>query len=148
MGISVNFAPVKFSQTLEEAWPDVDPGIVPFGSRVLVQLRSAKEITDGGIALAKETREAVQWNQQIGKVRGIGPLAFKSRDTQKPWPEGEWCKVGGFVRVPKYVGDKWERPLHPDADNAMEETALFVLVNDLDLLGAVSCDPRDIIAFI
>lgn len=144
MGISVNFTPVKFSQTMEEAWPDVDPGIKPFGSLVLVQLRSAKEITDGGIALAKETREAVQWNQQVGKVRAVGPLAFKSRDTQKPWPEGEWCQVGNFVRVPKYGGDKWERPI---AKNS-EDTALFLLVKDLDLLGAVTCDPRDIIAFI
>lgn len=147
MGISVNFAPVKFSQTLEEAFPDVDPGIAPYGSRVLVQLRSAKEQTDGGIVLAKETREAVQWNQQVGKVRAVGPLAFKSRDSQQPWPEGEWCRVGQYVRVPKYGGDKWERPLK-EGGSVGDDTALFILCNDLDLLGAVTCDPRDIIAFI
>lgn len=144
-GLSVNFAPVKFSQTMDEAWPDVDPGIRPFGSRVLVQLRCAKELTEGGIALAKETREAVQWNQQVGKIRAIGPLAFKSRDTQNPWPEGEWAEVGQFVRVPKYGGDRWERPI---VEGDMDNTALFILVNDLDLLGAVTCDPRDIVAFI
>lgn len=144
-GLSVNFAPVKFSQTMEEAWPDIDPGIRPFGSRVLVQLRCAKEQTDGRIILTKETREAVQWNQQVGKIRAIGPLAFKSRDTQNPWPEGEWAQVGQFVRVPKYGGDRWERPI---VEGDMDNTALFILVNDLDLLGAVTCDPRDIIAFV
>jgi co-chaperonin GroES (HSP10) len=147
VGVSVNFAPVKFSQTMEEAWPDVDPGTAPFGSRVLVQLRSAKQTTDGGIALTKETRETVQWNQQVGKVRAIGPVAFKNRNTMEPWPEGAWCHPGDFVRIPKFGGDKWEMPLDPKQEQE-EDMALFVLVNDLDVLGKVTIDPRDIIAFV
>lgn len=144
MGISVNFSPVEFDQTLEEAFPVIDPGIVPFGSRVLVQIRSARTKSKGGIELVSETREAVQWNQQVGKVVAIGPLAFHNRETMKPWPEGEWAKVGEYVRVPKYGGDKWERknPSDPDA------MALFAVFNDLDLLGRITCNPLDIIAFI
>lgn len=143
--VSVNFAPVKFSQTMEEAWPDVDPGVQPFGSRVLVQLRSAKDVTDGGVELVRETKEAIQWNQQIAKVRAIGPLAFRSRDTQKAWPEGAWCEVGDFVRVPKYGGDKWEMPVK---DGGPDDTALFIILDDLNLLGKVTGDPRDIIGFV
>lgn len=144
MGISVNFSPVEFDQTLEEAFPEIDPGIIPFGSRVLVQIRSARTKSKGGIELVSETREAVQWNQQVGKVVAIGPLAFHNRETMKPWPEGEWAKVGEYVRVPKYGGDKWERksPRDPDA------MALFALFNDLDLQGRITCNPLDIIAFI
>ena len=143
-GISVNFSPVQFEQSMEEAFPVVDPGTVPFGSRVLVQIRAAKTKSKGGIELVTETREAVQWNQQVGKVLAIGPLAFHNRETMKPWPEGEWAHVGEFVRFPKYGGDKWERPVPGQPDTV----ALFILVNDLDLLGKITCDPRDIIAFI
>ena len=143
-GVSVNFTPVEFDQTLEQAFPDIDPGVTPFGSRVLVQIRSARSKSKGGIALVSETREAVQWNQQVGKVVAIGPLAFHNRETMKLWPEGEWAAVGDFVRVPKYGGDKWERNNPADEDSM----ALFALFNDLDLLGRITCNPLDIIAFI
>ena len=36
---------------LEEAFPSVEPGLIPFGSRVLVQIRSAKKTSAGGIIL-------------------------------------------------------------------------------------------------
>lgn len=143
MGVMMNFAPVEFEQTIDEAFPDVNPGINPFGSRVLVQILTAKSKSKGGIALARETREAVQWNQQTGVIRALGPLAFRDRKTRELWPEGAWADVGKFVRVPKYGGDKWERPI-PNT----EDQALFVIFNDLDLLGEVTCDPREIIAFV
>ena len=72
----------------------------------------------------------------------IGPLAFHNRDTMQPWPEGAWAKVGDYIRVAKYGGDRWEVPLE---DN---EAALFVMFNDLDLLGEVIGDPLAIRAFI
>lgn len=144
MGVSVSFAPaVEFEQTMDEAFPEIDPGIRPYGSRVLVQIRTAKTMSKGGIQLVQETQEAIQWNQQVGKVRAIGPLAFRNRTELKLWPEGEWCKEGEYVRVPKYGGDKWERRIP-----GTEDMALFVIFNDLDLLGAVTCDPREIIAFV
>ena len=42
---------------VNEAFPSVEPGLVPFGSRVLVQIRSAKKTSSGGIILHSETRE-------------------------------------------------------------------------------------------
>ena len=24
------------------------------------------------------------------------------------WPEGSWCEVGDYIRVPKWGGDRWE----------------------------------------
>jgi co-chaperonin GroES (HSP10) len=143
MGLSMNLSPVNFEQTMEDAFPDIDPGILPFGSRVLVQIRTAKSKSSGGIALVQETREAVQWNMQTAKVRAFGPLAFKNRTSQEVWPEGQWCDIGDFVRVPKYGGDKWERPIPKS-----EDMALFVIFNDLDLIGKISIDPRDIVSFV
>jgi co-chaperonin GroES (HSP10) len=128
---------------LEEAFPKADPGIKPFGSRVLVQIRTPKSKSAGGIILHQETRETDLWNTQVAKVIALGPVAFHNRDTLQPWPEGNWCQPGLFVRVPKYGGDRFY------ADVAGQtERALFVLFNDLDLIGEVTCDPLSVIAFI
>ena len=128
--------------SLDEAFPSVEPGLVRFGSRVLVQIRSPKKTSAGGIILHNETRETEVWNTQIAKVHSLGPLAFKNRNTMESWPEGSWCKPGEFVRVPKYGGDRWKVP------HGNEEEALFVIFNDLDIVGGVVGDPLAIKAFI
>lgn len=132
--------------TSEDAWaeafPDVHPGIQPFGSRVLVQIRTPRRVSRGGIILSAETQDTEKWNTQVAKVISAGPLAFKNRDTQKTWPEGEWCKPGDFVRVPKYGGDRWEVPVNKN------DSAMFVIFNDLDIIGRVVGDPLAVKAFI
>ena len=42
--------------SMNEAFPEVDPGVQPFGSRILVQVRSAKTKTKGGIILTTDTK--------------------------------------------------------------------------------------------
>ena len=129
-------------QALAEAFPAADAGVQPFGSRVLVQIRTPKTRTAGGIILDTGSRDTEKWNTQVARVVSVGPLAFKNRNDQTPWPEGAWCGVGEFVRVPKYGGDRWEVPL-PDGESAM-----FVIFNDLDIIGRVTGDPLAIRAFI
>lgn len=128
--------------SLEEAFPTVDPGVKPFGSRVLVQIRVPKEKTKGGIILTSETRETDAWNTQVAKVLDMGQLAFKNRNTMQRWPEGDWCEVGQFVRVPKYGGDRWSVR---DKDG---NDVIVVIFNDLDLIGLVTGDPLSVKAFI
>lgn len=133
-------------QTLEEAFPKVDPLMAPYGGRVLVQLRAVKEkITSSGIFIPEETKETEKWNTMIGKVLAVGPLAFKKRDTMEPWPEGVWCQVGEYVRVPKWGGDRWEVDFEQDGAKGK---ALFTFFNDHEIIGRVTGDPRDIKAFI
>lgn len=129
--------------SVDEAFPPCEPGIHPFGSRVLVQIRTPKSKTKGGIILTSETRETDAWNTQIAKVILVGELAFKNRTTMDPWPEGSWCKPGDFVRVPKYGGDRWTVKTTDG-----EDEALLVIFNDLDLVGKVTGDPLTIKAFI
>lgn len=135
--------------SLDQAFPEADPGLVPFGSRVLVQKRSPREVTRGGIVVPHETQETEFWNTQVAKVITLGPAAFKNRDSLEVWPEGNWCEVGAYVRVPKYGGDKWfvdlddEMRRHTGADKAA-----FVLYNDLDLIGEITCNPMDVIAYL
>lgn len=129
-------------QSLAEAFPDADPGVQPFGSRVLVQIRNPKQRTASGIILDSGTKETEKWNTQSAKVVAVGPLAFKNRNTMESWPEGDWCKPGEYVRVPKYGGDRWE------VDLGDKGAALFVIFNDLDIVGRVTGDPMSMKAFI
>jgi co-chaperonin GroES (HSP10) len=123
--------------SMEWAFPEVDVGVEPLGSRVLVQLRRVKKTTESGIILANDSREHEKHNTQIAKIIMLGPLAFKKRDTMEPWPEGVWAEVGDFVRVPKYGGDRFEVKI-PDEP---EEPALFMLLNDHELIAKITGDP-------
>ena len=120
-------------ESLDEAFPEADPGLIPFGSDVLVQLRTPRTVSAGGIVMVEETRETDQWNTQVAKVIAFGPVCFCNRETLQKWPEGDWCKPGDYVRVPKYGGDRW----WVEAPDSVDGKALFVLVNDLDLKGRV-----------
>lgn len=140
---------VDFSYSgLDEAFPPCEPGVEPFGSRVLLQIRSPKTKTRGGIILTTEARETEHYNTQTAKVLAVGPLAFRNRTTQEPWPEGSWAEPGDFVRVPRYGGDRWSvKPTNPDAAKDVEE-AIVVIFNDLDLVGKVTGDPLAVKAFL
>ncbi len=139
---------------LEEAFPPADPGITPFGSRVLVQIRSPKTKTKGGIILTTDMRETEHYNTQIAKVIAVGPVAFKNRTSMEPWPEGEWVGVGDFVRVPKYGGDRWAvrrkggEGANPLGGDDLDAHVIFALFNDLDLVGKITGDPLAIRAFV
>lgn len=128
--------------SLDEAFPACDPGFRPYGSRVLVQVRSPKTKTAGGIQLTEELKETELWNTQVAKVLAVGPVAFRNRTTLNPWPEGAWCKPGDYIRIPKYAGDK------SIIKSATGEDVLLIAFNDLDLLGEYTCDPTQIKAFI
>jgi hypothetical protein len=51
--------------------------------------------------------------------------------------------VGEFIRVPKWGGDRWERPVALD-----EDPALFVVISDHEVISKVTCDPLSFKAFV
>jgi len=129
---------------LRDAFPAVDPGAKPLGARILVQLRrTKKKTTSAGIILVEETREAEKWNNMVAKVIEIGPLAFKKRDTMEPWPEGSWCELGDYLRVPKWGGDRWEVEIPGE-----EEPALFMVLNDHEVIAKITGNPLTMRAFV
>lgn len=130
-------------QTIAEAFPDVDPGIVPLGGRVLVQIRRVADKTKSGIVLVDETKETVKWNNQVARVVALGPLAFRNRETRDPWPEGAWVEVGDFIRVPRWNGDRHEVPVK---DSAVP--VVFVVFNDHEIISKVTGDPLNIKSYI
>ncbi len=137
------------SDPVELAWafPEVNAGQSPFGGRVVVQLLRVKKTAAGSrIILVSETKENEKWQNMIGKVIEIGPLAFKNRDTMASWPEGSWAQVGDFVRVPKWGGDRWERAV--PGEDPKESPVLFMTINDHELIARVTDDPLSFNTFI
>jgi len=129
------------------SFPIVDPEASPLGARILVQLRrTKKKTTEGGIILVEETKETEKWQNMVAKVIMIGPLAFKNRDTMAPWPEGSWCQVGDYVRVPKWGGDRWE--VQVPGEDELEEKALFMILNDQEVIAKVTGDPLKMRAYL
>ena len=128
---------------LQEAFPVVDPGAIPLGARVLVQLRKAKKrMTQSGIILPEETRDTERAQNPVAKVIAMGPLAFKKRDTMEPWVEGIWCEVGDYLRVPKWTGDRWTVP-HGDDENVE-----FMVLNDHEVIARITGNPLEVRAFV
>jgi len=137
------------SSEAELAWafPSVDPGAKPLGGRILVQLRrTMKKATSAGIILVEETKETEKWQNMVAKVIEIGPLAFKHRDTMQAWPEGSWCSVGEYIRVPKWGGDRWEVKVPGEDD--LVDPALFMVLNDHEIIAKLTGDPLAMKAFI
>jgi co-chaperonin GroES (HSP10) len=140
---SASFAPIAaINQTLEEAFPKVDPNYLPLGSLVLMQIRVAKRtVGKSNFVLPDEVIATIQANTQVAKVLSYGPLAFKNRNTGQEWPEGAWVKRGDYVRVPKFGGA--ERFEVPYGDGVVQ----FIVQKDLELGGIVP-DPLAAIAFV
>jgi co-chaperonin GroES (HSP10) len=132
-----------YAADIRDSFPDVDPGAIPLGARVLVQLRKAKKrMTDSGIILPEETRETERAQNPVGRVVALGPLAFKKRDTMEPWVEGIWCDVGDYLRVPKWTGDRWVVP-HGDDENVE-----FMVLNDHEVIAKITGNPLEVRAFV
>jgi co-chaperonin GroES (HSP10) len=131
-------------QSLLDAFPEgVDSHFRPLGSRLLVQMRRPQTLSKGGIALPANTQEDIKWNQQIAKVVRLGPLCFRNRESAELWPEGEWCKAGDFVRVPRWNGDR----IVVDApDGGLPVT--FVCFHDYELIGVIEGDPLAVKVYI
>lgn len=131
-----------YEQKLAWFFPKVEAPYRPYGGRVLTQLKRVPTMSRGGIQLTHDAIDTELWNTQVGLLVAVGPLAFKNKDTMNPWPEGVWAKIGDYVRVPRYGGDRVEVEL-PGTD----EKILFAEFNDHELLGEIF-DPLKIRAYI
>ena len=111
----------------------------PTGYRMLCALPEVEDKFANGLFKPDSLAKLEEFSTVVLFVIKQGPDCYK--DTAK-FPTGPWCKEGDFVRVPKYGGDRWKVPY------GNEEEALFVIFNDLDIVGGVVGDPLSIKAFI
>lgn len=136
----------EYSQALAQAFPAIEPGVVPLGSRILIQVRTPITKTKSGIILAPESRDIEKWTTTVAKVISLGPLAFHNRTDLKLWPEGRWCSEGSYIRAPRYGGDRWTIPF-TTADGG-EEEAVFCIINDLEAIALIVGDPLQVKTYI
>jgi co-chaperonin GroES (HSP10) len=140
MSLTEDAALEQLTDDMGYFFPEVSAGMTPFGSRILVQIRGVKEKLNPFIYVPEKTQEIQRDNTQVAKVIAVGPLAYKSRDTMMPWPEGAWCKPGDFVWLPKYGGDRFEvslpKPLH-HAKYGKVDKVQFAIFDDLNILTHV-----------
>jgi len=120
------------ASNLEEAFPPIEPGVHPLGTRVLVQLRTVRTKTTGGIILHDDTKEFNKATTQLGKVIQIGPISFRNRESGQLWPEGVWARPGDYIRLPKWGGDRFERKIP-----GTEDTATFCIFQDHEIIARV-----------
>ena len=125
-------------------FPEVDPGVIPLGARVLCQLVTTKTVSAGGIMLVQETKETEQWNNQVARVLAVGPLAFCNRETGKPWTEGMWCEQGDFIIIPRWGGQR--RTVNPKGKQG--DPVYFVTVNDHEIIEKVYGNPLKLETYI
>ena len=115
-------------QYIKEHFPDVDPGAKPCGPQIMIQLRTVKKQSTGGIILATETREYNAGNTQVARVVKVGQIAFRDRNSGEEWKEGSWAEVGDVILAPRYGGHRFEVPI-PGTD----DEAIFAIINDTDV---------------
>ena len=113
---------------IKQHFPEVDPGVKPCGPKILVQLRTIKEKTSGGIVLVEDTKQFNNGNTQIGRIVSVGGIAFRDRSSGDEWKEGKWADVGDIVVVPRWGGFRVEVPI-PDCD----EKAIFCVFDDTNV---------------
>ena len=112
---------------VKEHFPDVNVGVTPCGAKILVQLRTVKEKTSGGIVLVEDTKDFNQGNTQVGRIVKVGGIAFRDRSSGEEWKEGAWANVGDLVILPRWGGFRFEIPVD-------EKTkAVFAVFDDVNV---------------
>lgn len=157
--------------SIAEAFPNVDPGIKPFGNFAVVQIKHPKMTTKGGIIIPPEARSTEHYNTQVAKVIALGPLCFHTArvkidaatgdptEVLVPNAEGPSFKPGDFVRVPKYGGDRFDvaytfEGVETDPSNGRQEKAtvkdhvIFAIFKAKDVMGFITSDPLTIRAYL
>lgn len=133
--------PVKRSRSkedtlyLEKNFPVIDCPVNPCGAKILVQLRTVQEKTQGGIIIAESTKDFNNENTQLARVVKLGQIAYCNRDSGEPWREGVWAGIGDVVIVPAWGGFRFKLPI-PGTNGK----AVFCLFNDINVESVVEGD--------
>lgn len=133
-------------QSLEDAFPDVHPGEVPFGSLVLIQMKRAASKTKGGVILSGNDQQTEYDNTKVAKVISLGTLCFKNRETGETWPEGPWFKIGDYVRLSQHNCTTWTVGMPGTRGIGIEERIVFGYIDELHVRSLVQ-DPLATAAF-
>ena len=83
-------------------------GIIPMGTKVLVEIQKPEEKTKGGIILPQETMDKEGEASQVAKIIDIGAAAFTNGIGDLPLEFSVKPNVGAFVILERYQGVRIE----------------------------------------
>lgn len=115
------------NEYITQHFPQINPGAKPCGNKILVQLRTVKTKTSGGIVLVEDTKDFNNGNTQLARIISIGHIAFRNRETGETWREGAWAEVGDIVIVPRWGGFRFDLDLPDDGK------AIFAIFEDFNV---------------
>jgi co-chaperonin GroES (HSP10) len=116
------------NEYVAEHFPVVNPGCRPCGNQVLVQFRTMKSASKGGIVLVNDTKDFNNGNTQLAMVVSLGQIAYRDRNSGEVWKEGIWANIGDVVVVPRWSGFRFEVPIP-----GTEDKAIFAIFEDFNL---------------
>lgn len=107
---------MRHSETLEaignDQWisdselPDPSDLPVVVGWKVLVRPVAIRRKTKGGIFLPDAVKDDLAYLTTVGRVVGVGPLAYRREDMLVNGVFAPWCDVGDYVCYGKFSGNK------------------------------------------
>lgn len=119
---------------VKKHFPEIDPGRVPCGNKVTVQLQVIRQKV-GSLYIPSEAQEFNKNATVVCRLVKVGQIAFRDRSSGELWKEGAWAEVGDIVLMPRYGGmNRVEIPIPGEE----EETAIFATYNDFDIVDKVT----------
>jgi co-chaperonin GroES (HSP10) len=126
---------------VEVTIPDVDPALLPEVAlwRVMILPVVIPEATESGILLSADTVKHRALLRTVGKIVGLGPLAFTGPRfaglTEPPCAVGDWVAYHSYQGVEIKLTDRAGVPCS------------VRFINDDEILGRVS-DPRALMVMV
>lgn len=132
-------------QELDAAFPPVPVGGRPVGNLITLQMKRARGKVRG-LIMPGTVQDAEEWNEQIGRVIAFGPLAYRQRDNVNEWwPEGPWCVIGDYIRIPKFGFDKFKVPIE---GGAPDEGIVFASIQEKHVLLVLTSNPMAVKSYV
>lgn len=125
-----------WDKAFDEAWDKVfddkvaekiQPAVRPVGYKLLVRPIKPQEKTRGGIILAQETTQHIEYVTCVGEVVAMGADCYQ----HSKFNGHQWCRVGDVVSYGKHAG----QTIHINEEN---ETVVYRFLNDDEVIAVVS----------
>jgi len=129
----------ELSNMLDARFPKIDPGIIPLGGQVVLQIALVPDtILSSGIILTSDVQQNEQYARKSAKVIAMGPVAFKSKLTGELWTgmsDDETSdyniNLNDYVISPHVAGSRYQLKL--DENDPNSKMIHFVACKDTEV---------------
>lgn len=126
----LDYDAAEHGEQMAMRFPSGPVHFTPINCQVLLQDRSGRSKTKGGILLTDTQQDYDSRVEFIAKVIAIGPLVFWHELSGEYLPGAPWFKPGNFVLVPKHSSTRYRHDRDADAP-------MYRLIHFADILATV-----------